>query len=131
MNSGIGRARATATSTKLCSVVVFVVAAPPDAFFVSSLGCAVEPLIHGPDAVDPARIGGIGVIDDAVFEHEGTYARPLACVRSRICAGHGCEYILPFGAVVTGWRGLLTHVVVFDGAFALLLFGERDVEVRV
>ena len=41
-------------------------------------GCAVEPLVHTPETIQSARIGGIGVIDDAVFEHEGAHARPIA-----------------------------------------------------
>src|SRR5712691_2168316 len=48
--------------------LVFVVAAPPDARLVAPLAGAVEPLIHAPEAVQPARIGGIGVVDDAVLE---------------------------------------------------------------
>src|SRR5439155_11965508 len=47
--------------------VVLVVAAPPDARLVATLGGAVEPFVHAPDSVHPARIGGIGVVDDAVL----------------------------------------------------------------
>jgi hypothetical protein len=49
------------------ALAVFVVAPPPDARFVTPLGRAVEPLIHAPEAVQSARIGGIGVVDDAVL----------------------------------------------------------------
>ena len=31
---------------------------------------AVEPLVHAPEAVQYARIGGIGVVNDAVLEYE-------------------------------------------------------------
>src|SRR5271165_2034513 len=51
-------------------LLVLVVAAPPDARLVAPLGSAVEPLVHAPEAVQPAGIGGIGVVDDAVLEHE-------------------------------------------------------------
>src|SRR5437016_5550934 len=47
------------------ALVVLVVAAPPGDRLVTPLGCAVEPLVHAPEAVQSARIGGIGVVDDA------------------------------------------------------------------
>src|SRR5882672_5612029 len=71
------------------ALVVLVVAAPPDALLVAPLGGAVEPLVHAPEAVQSARIGGIGVVDDAVFEHERARARPLAHVRGHVSSGHG------------------------------------------
>src|SRR5713226_2944916 len=75
-------ARSEAMTSRLRSaLVVLVVAAPPDAFLVAPLGCAVEPLVHAPEAVQSARIGGIGVVDDAVLEHERADARPIARVR--------------------------------------------------
>src|SRR5882724_5525134 len=70
-------------------VGVLIVAAPPDARLVAPLGCAVEPLVHAPEAIQSARISGVGVVDDAVLEHEGAHARPLARVRGRVSAGHG------------------------------------------
>src|SRR6266478_4506416 len=60
------------------ALFVLVVAPPPEARFVAPLGCAVEPLVHAPEAVQSARIGGIGVVDDAVLERERAHARPLA-----------------------------------------------------
>src|SRR3989338_1574657 len=63
------------------ALVVLVVAAPPAARLVAPLGCAVEPLVHAPEAVQSARISGIGVVDDAVLERERAHARPLA----RVC----------------------------------------------
>src|SRR5262245_3721759 len=42
--------------------VILVVMAPPDARFVAASRCAVEPLVHAPEAVQSAGIGGIGVI---------------------------------------------------------------------
>src|SRR5207247_5550596 len=50
------------------ALVVLVVAAHPDARLVAPPGCAVEPLVQAPEAVQSARIGGIGVVDDAVLE---------------------------------------------------------------
>src|SRR5213594_2251216 len=66
----------------LRSALVLVVAATPDARLVASLRCAVEPLVHAPEAVESARIGGIGMVDDAVLERERAHARPLARVRA-------------------------------------------------
>src|SRR5258706_3063788 len=63
---------------------VLVVAAPPDARLVAPLGRAVEPWVHAPDAVHPALVGGVGVVDDAVLEHERAQARQFAQVRGRI-----------------------------------------------
>src|SRR5205823_11204616 len=63
---------------KHSSFFVLIVAAPPEARFVAPLGCAIEPLIHAPEAVHSARIGGIGVVHDAVVERERADARGLA-----------------------------------------------------
>src|SRR5262245_23068688 len=49
---------------------VFVMAAPPDVGLVASPGGTVEPLVHAPETVQPARKGGIGMVDDAVLERE-------------------------------------------------------------
>src|SRR5271166_1439485 len=55
---------------ELSALVVLVVTAPPDARLVAGLGRAVEPLVRAPKAVESARIGGIGVVEDAVLEDE-------------------------------------------------------------
>src|SRR5205814_3253986 len=71
--------------------LVLVVATPPDAGLVAPLGRAVEPLIHAPEAVQSARIGGIGVVNDAVLERERAHAWPLAYVGVHVGATHGSE----------------------------------------
>src|SRR6185503_3568922 len=71
------------------ALVVLVMTAPPHALLIAPLGSAVEPLIHAPETIQPARIGGIGVIDDTVLERERTHARPLARVCEHIGSGHG------------------------------------------
>src|SRR5436309_272454 len=86
------------------ALVVLVVAAPPDARLVAPLGGAVEPLVHGPEAVQSARIGGIGVVDDAVLERERAHARPLARVRGHVGSGHGREGDRPLVAGVRARR---------------------------
>src|SRR5258707_3261786 len=68
--------------------VILVPAAPPDAGLVTALWGAVEPLVHSPQAVQSARIRGIIVVDDAVFEHERAHAWPLARVSGHIGSGH-------------------------------------------
>src|SRR5262245_38473778 len=67
--------------------LVLVVAAPPDARLVARLGGSVEPLVHAPEAVQSARIRGIGVVDDAVVERERAHTRPLARVRRHVGPG--------------------------------------------
>src|SRR5467141_3911660 len=86
----ISRPRLRQRRPRLGSIlVVHVVVAPPDARLVAPLGGTVEPLVHAPEAVQSARIGGIGVVDDAVLEYERAHARPLARVRGRVGSGHG------------------------------------------
>src|SRR6266571_5205061 len=93
------RKRAGSLAWKTCAVrfphgnrsalVVLVVVAPPEARLVTPLGGAVEPLVHAPEAVQSARIGGIGVVDDAVLERERAHARLLAHVGGRVGSAHG------------------------------------------
>src|SRR5437879_2730178 len=112
--------------------LVLVVAAPPDTGLVAPLGRAVEPLIHAPEPVQSARLGGIGVVDDAVLEGERAHARPLTYVGVDVGAAHGSELTGPVGCRVRRNRGdrFLLFVVVFD-ALALFLFRERGAEVGV
>src|SRR5206468_3048532 len=124
------------------ALVVLVVAVPPDARLVAPLGGAVEPLVHAPEAVQSARIGGIGVVDDAVLERERAQARPVARVRGDVGSGHGRD--LRDGPLAAAQLPLsnglpcerltcrrLAPVVVFDTYLALLLLSERGVEVEV
>src|SRR3989442_268375 len=114
------------------ALVALVVAAPPDTRFVAPLGCAVEPLVHAPDAVHPALIGGIGVVDDAVLEHERADARQFAQVRGRVGSGHGPQFgDRPLAAGLQDRRDVHRPVVVIDRPRALLLLGERPAEVEV
>src|SRR5437667_5749595 len=48
------------------ALVVLIVAAHPDARLVAPPGCAVEPLVQAPEGVQSARVGRVGVVDDAV-----------------------------------------------------------------
>src|SRR5436190_12909780 len=82
--SGLRAPMTSATS----ALLILVVAAKPEARLVAPLGCAVEPLVHAPEAIQSARIRGIGVIDDAILAHERAHARPLARVRGHVGSGH-------------------------------------------
>src|SRR5437660_5565 len=84
------------------ALVVLVVAAPPDARLVAPLGGAVEPLEHAPEAVHSARIGRIGVVDDAILERERAYAGPLARVCGRVGSRHGRERNSPLAVALPG-----------------------------
>src|SRR5277367_5071915 len=117
------------------ALVVFVVEVPPVAGLVAPLGGAVEPLVCAPKAVQSARVGRIGVVDGAVREHERAHARPLARVGGDVSAGHGRALGSAFGCRPRGYLGNRPRrrapVVVFGASFALLLVGDRDVEVEV
>ena len=52
---------------------------------------SVEPLVHSPERVEAARVGGVCVVDDAVGECERTHARRLSGVGGDVSAGHGRE----------------------------------------
>src|SRR4051812_21308517 len=104
--------------------------APPDAGLVASLGRAVEPLVHAPEAVQSARISGVDVVDAAVLAHEGAYARPLARVGGDVGSGAGCDRgdgpfaLLGEGVADPAFRQRrLAPIIVFD-ARALLLRGK-------
>src|SRR5215475_11009676 len=113
------------------ALAVLVVAAPPDACLVASLGGAVEPLVRAPEAVQSARIGGIGVVDDAVLAHERAHARPVAHVCCRIGSARSREAGDGLRDRCRVQRLAAAPVVVFDAPLALLLLRDRDVEVEV
>src|SRR5262245_29617683 len=100
------------------ALAIFVVAPQPGVFFVASFWCAIEPLIHAPEPVEAARVGGIRVVDRRVLEREGTHARPL----SRECRRVGSRHRREAGCSRAGTlERFFAPVVVFD-ALALLLF---------
>src|ERR1700751_1171554 len=99
-------------------MAVLVVATPPDALLVAPFGRAVEPLIGAPENVQAARIGRIGMIDGAVFQHESAHARPLAEESSRVRTAGGGTAGGRTAAAPPHWH--FTPVVVFDAIVALL-----------
>src|SRR2546421_11051330 len=54
------------------------------AHFVPSSRRPVEPLVHAPKRVEPARVRGGRVVDDAVLERERAHAGPLSRVRGPV-----------------------------------------------
>src|SRR4051794_15970540 len=103
---------------------------PPGARLVTSPGCAVEPLVHAPEAVQSARIRGVRVVDNAVLQHERAHAWSLARVGGRIGSGRGRH--LGHGRLAAAQLPRsLTPVVVFDAALALLRLREPHAEIRV
>src|SRR6266567_1102217 len=103
--------------------LVLVVATPPDAGLIAPLGRAIEPLVHAPEAVQSARIGRIGVVDNAVLKRERAHARSLAYVRVHVGSAHGSELTGSVGCRARRYRGdrFLLFVVVVD-RLALFLF---------
>src|SRR5437899_5112701 len=81
--------------------VVLVVAAPPEAGLVATEWRAVEPLVHAPEAVHPALVRRVGVVDDAVLEreraHAGSFSPVRRPVRSNARRELGEQGILPAG----------------------------------
>jgi len=45
--------------------------------------------VHPSEHVEASRVGGVGVVDDAVEGRERTHVQCLASVGGDICAGHG------------------------------------------
>src|SRR5262249_36659429 len=111
------------------ALVVLVVAAPPGSRLVASPGGAVEPLVHAPETVQSARIGGVGVVDDAVLERERAHTRPFAPVRGRVGSAGGREPGDRLRDLCRVQCVAAAPVVVFDAPVALLLLGDRDLEV--
>src|SRR5262249_33618158 len=112
-------------------LAVLVVTTPPDTLLVAPFGGAIKPLIGPPEAVQPARIGRVGVINRITLAYEGAHARPVAPVgrsvgatgRRKLCDGRrNRRHVHRVGAA---------RIIVFDGSFLLLRLGERDIEVEI
>jgi hypothetical protein len=114
---------------RLLSRISYVLVVPPkpQPRFVPPIRCPIEPLVHSPERVEAARVGGVCVVDDAFGECERTHARRLAGVGGDVGAGHGREIACPLRV---GYRAE-SAVVVVDAAGALLFLGERGVEVVI
>src|SRR5437016_3260463 len=79
--------------------VVFVVPTEPvdrvvgGTRLVSPSRRPVEPLVHAPETVQPARVRRIGVVHDPIVERERGHTRTLPRVRQPVRTDAGC----PFG----------------------------------
>src|SRR6266446_5111755 len=109
--------------------VVLVVAAPPEAGLVATAWRAVEPLVHAPEAVNPALVRRVGVVDDAILERERAHAGALSPVRREVRSNRR----RPLGEHGTLLGGPKVHLaeVVLDGSRLPVLLGMRHVEVVV
>src|SRR6266568_1137126 len=130
-----GRRRPTRTAAPPLNgsvAVVLVVAAPPEAGFVAAEWRAVEPLVHAPQAVQPARVRRVGVVDDAILERERAHAGSFSPVGRPVRADDArCELVEP-GTVLTGRRPEVRRLeVVLDCSRLPLLLGDRRLEVVV
>src|SRR5262252_4000261 len=110
---------------------VLVVAAPPKTGLVAPAWRAVKPLVHAPQAVQPARVRRVGVVDDATLKRERAHAGPFAPeglpVRADDRLAEGVA-----GTLLTGPRPqILLAEVVRDGSCFPLLLGVRHPEVEV
>ena len=109
--------------------LILIMTSPPYAGFITALGSAVQPLIHAPQAVETAGVGGIGVVDDTVFDderaHPGAITRVSSAVGSR-CRGKRGDELLAFGQLLRccvlgrGDSGF-ESVIIFDAAAERLL----------
>src|SRR5215467_8169521 len=112
--------------------LVLVVAAPPvRAGLVAPAWRAVEPLVHAPGGVQPARVRRVGVVDDAILECERAHAWPLSRVRLPIRSN---PQLAPGvqGTLLAGRRPKVQFAkVVLDRSRQPLLLGVRRLEVVV
>src|SRR6266704_4435983 len=100
---------------RLCSLaVVLVVAAPPEAVLVATEWRAVEPLVHAPEAVQPALVRRVGVVYDAILERERAHAGPLLPVRRPVRSNSRRE--LGEHEALLGGAKVDRPEVVFDGS---------------
>src|SRR5262245_44973032 len=103
-----------------------------DLRLVSPARCPVEPLVHAPEIVHPARVGRIGVVDDVVLERESAHTPKLARVGRPVRADPGCELgDRPLFAGIQRQSHVDRAEVVLEALRLLLLRGERDPEVVV
>src|ERR1700724_1663104 len=112
--------------------VVLVVAAPPEAGLVATEWRAVEPRVHAPDAVQPALVRRVGVVDGAVLERERAHAGPFSPVR-RPVRSNARRDLSKQGTLLAGLRRPHVHraEVVLDDSRLPLLLGVRRLEVVV
>src|SRR5207248_4812419 len=100
----------------------------PEAGLVAAEGRAVEPLVHAPQAVQAARVGRVGVVDDAVLQreraHTGSFLPVGLPVRADDRLAEGVA-----GTLLVGRRTqVLLAEVVRDGSCFPFLLAVRHTE---
>jgi len=89
---------------------------------------AVEPRVHAPHRVEPARVRRVGVIHDAVLERERAHPGPFAPVGLPVRAHDRLGPGIP-GTLLVGRRPQVRHAeVVLDGPGVPRLVGVPDLE---
>ncbi len=99
---------------------IFVMTLPPGRAFAAAKRRAVEPLIHAPQCIQSARIGGIGLIDRAVLHRKSAHARPVPHIGGRICAAGSRELLHRLRQVHLLDRMAAAAVIIFRAARTLL-----------
>src|SRR5579871_6405905 len=123
----------------VCSSSLVVLVVAPEkvegilgaARLVPSPRCPVEPLVHAPEAVQPACVGRVRVVDGAILARERAHARTLARVGRPVRARRRGPRVERSADVLRRRPQRLLAEVVLESAFALLLLGEGDAEVIV
>src|SRR5207247_5619283 len=80
------RAMSVRTAASCSSLVVLVMAAPPEPRLVAPPGRAVEPLVHAPQAVHPALVRGVGVVHHPILQHDRAHTGHFLPVRRTVCS---------------------------------------------
>src|SRR6266481_3682144 len=107
-------------------------AAPPQAGLVAPAWRAVEPLVHAPEAVQPARVRRVGVVDDAILQRERAHAGPFSPVRRPVRSNARRPLDERWILLATLRRSHVHRAeVVLDESRLPLLFGVRRLEVVV
>src|SRR5215469_5995413 len=119
--------------SRAMSLVVLVVAAPPEARLIAPQRRPVEPLIHAPQTVHAAGVARVGVVNVAVLHGECADAWPFTAVGFPVRADDRFAERV-HGVLLLGSRPkvLLTEVVGGGSGLPLLLrVGHAEVEVEV
>src|SRR5262245_24620654 len=114
------------------ALVILVVAEKPDSRLVTPSWRPVEPLVHAPEPVEPARVGRVGVVDDPVLA--GERAHPGLFPRERRPVRTGARREFSEWPLLPGLQAgpdVVRMEVVLDDARALLFLCDRSVEIVV
>src|SRR3982074_1202911 len=109
--------------------VVLAGGGPPEPGLVAPEWRAVEPLLHAPEAVQPALVRRVGVVDDAILERERAHTGPFSPVR-RPVRSNARRDLREQGTLLALRRPKVHRAeVVLDGSRLPLVLGVRRLEV--